>query len=211
MILIVPCLPMVTLFIVVGTIVFSLAGFRNSSFFWKYLFNAYGIVHERQYYRIISHAFLHADFVHLGFNMFALYSFGHLLETQFFPVLFEKNATLYFLFLYFGGILASSIPETIRQHKNPSYTSVGASGAVNAVVFSSILIYPQGKISLMFLPALPSWLFGILFLIYSWYMAKKKIDNIGHFAHLWGAFFGLTFTAILKPALIQNIRDLIHF
>ena len=143
--------------------------------------------------------------MHLAFNMFALYMFGQIVEDGSFPQLFGKKAQFYYILLYAGGIIFSSLFELFKQKDNPNYSSVGASGAVNAVVFSAILIHPTMGMGVMFIPVfIPAWLFGILFLTYSWYMAKRGADNIGHNAHFFGAIFGFGFTILLKPALLHE-------
>ncbi len=196
---------MVTLTIVIGTAICSILAFNNPALFEKYLFSAYAIKNQKQNYRFLSHAFIHVDWVHLIMNLYVLYTFGKILETGLFPQLFGKLSTLYFILLYTGAIYASSIADYIQHKNNPTYSAVGASGAVSAIVFSFILIIPKGGLGLMFLPFnIPAWIFGLLYLAYSWYMNKKNIDNVGHGAHFWGAVFGLLFTGILKPALFAN-------
>ncbi len=193
---------MVTTGIIIVSVIFSLLAFNNAIIFNKYLFSPYACFHYNQYYRIFTHAFLHGDYAHLGFNMFALYMFGQIVEEQSFPQLFGEKALFYYILLYVGGIIFSSLFEFFKQRNNTAYSSVGASGAVNAVVFSAILINPTMGMGIIFIPVfIPAWLFGILFLTYSWYMAKRGGDNIGHNAHFFGAIFGLVFTLALKPAL----------
>ena len=135
-------------------------------------------------------------------NMFVLYSFGRVIENYYFDILFGAKSSLFFALLYIGAIVVSSVPS-YEKHKNDSYyNSVGASGAVSAIVFSSILIEPTQKIMFIFIPfPIPAVVFGVLYLIYSWYMAKKEADNIGHDAHFWGAVFGIVYTLMLKPIL----------
>ena len=195
---------MVTTTIIIACVIFSLIAFNNGDIFHRFLFSPFACFHYNQHYRLITHAFLHGDYAHLAFNMFALYMFGEIVEDQAFPILFGEKATFYYILLYLGGIIFSSLFEFFRQKDNPNYSSVGASGAVNAVVFSAILINPTMGMGLLFIPIfIPAWLFGILFLIYSWYMAKRGGDNIGHNAHFFGALFGLGFTLALKPALFN--------
>ena len=114
------------------------------------------------------------------------------------------------MLLYLGGILFSTLID-FKKHKNdPYYNAVGASGAVSAVVFASILLYPEGRLMVFPLPfAFPSWIFGALYLIYSAYMGKKGADNIGHNAHFWGAIFGLVFILILIPSSFVNLINTI--
>jgi len=193
---------MITILIILTTSIFSILAFQNRTLFNKYLFNPYIISRNKEWQRFFTHAFIHADWGHLLMNMFVLYSFGTQLENYYFEVLFQSKSILYYILLYVGGILISSYPS-FEKHKNDAYyNSVGASGAVSAVVFSCILINPMQKLIFILLPfPIPGVIFGILYLIYSWYMSKRGTDNIGHDAHFWGAVFGVVFTILLKPAL----------
>lgn len=194
---------MITYFIIALTSLFSILAFQNREIFHKNIFNPYIIKRNNQWHRFITHALLHADWSHLLMNMFVLYSFGRILENYYFEMLFGSLSGIFYTLLYVGAIIVSSIPS-YEKHKNDSYySSVGASGAVSAVVFSGILIAPTQKIIFLLLPfPIPAVVFGVLYLIYSWYMSKKEADNIGHDAHFWGAVFGIVFTIALKPALI---------
>ena len=196
---------MITNALILLSIAASLIAFNNRSVFNKYLFSPYSTFHYKQYYRLFTHAFLHGDYMHLAFNMYALYIFGQVLEDHYFPVLFQNKAEFYYLLLYMGGIVFSSVYELFRQKDNPNYTSLGASGAVTAIVFSVILINPTIGMGIIFIPvSIPAWIFGAIYLLYSWYMGKRQLDNIGHTAHFWGAVFGFVFTIALKPALLLN-------
>lgn len=196
---------MITTSIIVLCVAFSLLAFNNRNIFNKCLFSPYATYHYKQYYRLFTHAFLHGDYMHLAFNMYALYLFGQVLEEQYFPALFQSKAEFYYILLYVGGIFFSTIYEFIKQKDNPNYSSVGASGAVTAVVFSMILINPTMGMGILFIPFfIPAWIFGGLYLLYSWYMGKRQLDNIGHTAHFWGAVFGFVFTILLKPALLSR-------
>ncbi|MHB8403049.1 MAG: rhomboid family intramembrane serine protease [Bacteroidia bacterium] len=173
--------------------------------FNKYLFSPYACYHNKQYFRLFTHAFLHGDYMHLAFNMYALYLFGQVLEEQYLPTLFQSKAMFYYILLYVGGIFFSTVYDLIKQKDNPQYASVGASGAVTAIVFSAILINPTMGMGILFIPVfIPAWIFGGLYLFYSWYMGKRQLDNIGHNAHFWGAVFGFVFTIVLKPALLSR-------
>ncbi|HKC69814.1 MAG TPA: rhomboid family intramembrane serine protease [Bacteroidia bacterium] len=197
---------MITTIIIIACVAFSFWAFNDARIFNKYLFSPYATHHYKQYYRLFTHAFLHGDYMHLAFNMYALYLFGQVLEEQYFPLLFQQKAMFYYILLYVGGIFFSSLYDLIKQKDNPNYSSVGASGAVTAIVFSAILINPGMGMGILFIPFfIPAWLFGILYLVYSWYMGKRQLDNIGHNAHFWGAVFGFVFTTVLRPGL------LIHF
>ena len=192
-------------FIIIGiTVLVSFLSFQNTEMFTKLKFNPYLIKHHKQWYRFISHSIVHADWMHLIINMYVLYSFGDIVEATFFN-LFGFKGLMYFILLYVGGVLFSSIYDYGKQKDNPYFNAVGASGAVSAVVFASILIYPAGSIFLFPIPfPIPSWAFGLLYIVYSAYMGKRGGDNVGHNAHLWGAIFGLIFTLITIPNIISN-------
>ncbi|MHB8261887.1 MAG: rhomboid family intramembrane serine protease [Bacteroidia bacterium] len=190
---------------IVLCVAFSLLAFNNRNIFNKYLFSPYACYHNKQYFRLFTHAFLHGDYMHLAFNMYALYLFGQVLEEQYLPTLFQSKAMFYYILLYVGGIFFSTVYDLIKQKDNPQYASVGASGAVTAIVFSAILINPTMGMGILFIPVfIPAWIFGGLYLFYSWYMGKRQLDNIGHNAHFWGAVFGFVFTIVLKPALLSR-------
>lgn len=170
-------------------------------------FNAYKIKHNREGWRFFSYALVHAGWAHLAINMFVLWSFGRIVYTLY-GYHFGTTGILYFLLLYIGGIMFSVLFDFGRQKENILYNAVGASGAVSAVVFASIILYPMGGVYLFFIPIeIPSPVFGILYLIYSASMARRGRDNIGHDAHFWGAIFGVVFTIALKPSLFMLFID----
>ncbi len=191
----------ITYIIIFITAVVSVAGMNNKELFSKLKFNAYDVKHSNHWYRFFTYGFLHADYFHLFINMLVFFSFGEVVET-YFKVYFPGKETLYYLLLYVGGLLLSIIPAFGKHKNDVFYNAVGASGAVSAVIFSSIILYPTGKIFLFLLPLpIPAPVFGILYVIYEAYMSKRGKDNIGHDAHLWGAVFGVVFTLGLKPGL----------
>lgn len=137
--------------------------------------------------------------MHLFINMFVLYSFGSIVG-EMFRINFDLKGYAYFILLYLGGIGFSTLFDYGKYKNDIYYNAVGASGAVSAVVFSSIILYPAGKIFLFMIPVgIPAPLFGLIYLVYSAYMAKKGTGNIGHSAHFWGAIFGVIFTIGIKP------------
>ncbi|MBU0488248.1 MAG: rhomboid family intramembrane serine protease [Bacteroidetes bacterium] len=191
------------IFIIICTIAISVFAFYRQDIFRMLTFNPYLVLNQKEFHRILSHGFVHADWVHLGINMFVLYSFGVFIEDVF-KVVFGGNANLYLSLLYFGAIVLSVLPAFIKHHKHPEYNSVGASGAVSAIVFASIMFNPLGKIYLFFIPiGIPSFIFGFLYLIYSAVMAKRGRDNIGHEAHFAGAVYGVLFIIIAEPAVVR--------
>jgi membrane associated rhomboid family serine protease len=197
---------MITLIIIAITVLFSIAAFNRPELFYKYNFNPYQTVRRKQWYRLFSHALLHANWEHLFVNMFVLYSFGNAME-KYFAYYFGHNVLLLYLGLYLGGIVASSIKTLVKQKDNYNYNAVGASGAVSAVVFASIFFDPLNMIYFFAIIPIPGILFGILYLWYSSYMSKRNIDNVGHEAHFWGAVFGFVYPLLLKPSLIYNFID----
>ena len=193
-----------TIIIIIITAITSFIAFNNAPAFYQMKFNAYLIHHNRQWHRFFTYGLIHADWMHLLVNMFVLWSFGTLVE-QLFSIHFGPLATMYFLLLYAGGILFSTLPSYGKHKNNDFYNAVGASGAVAAVLFSSIIMYPQGTIMFIFVPfPIPAWIFGILYLVYSAYMAKQGRDNIGHDAHFWGAVYGVVFTIALNPSFVPD-------
>ena len=175
---------------IVSFLAFSRDQLKEDLLFWPFL-----IKREGQYYRIITHGALHADAMHLIFNMVSFYSFGIALEEYFFPVLFGELARALFALLYVLGIIASVIPDLIKHRDHSYYRSLGASGAVSAVVFSAIAIQPKMPIQFFFIPfPIPGYIFGLAFLVLSATLAKKGGGNIGHNAHFWGSIFGIVFT-----------------
>ncbi|PLX04744.1 MAG: rhomboid family intramembrane serine protease [Marinilabiliales bacterium] len=195
----------ISIIIIAITVIISVLAFNKLELFDKLKFNPYLIKEHKQWWRFLSHALLHSDWMHLLINMYVLYSFSSIVEDTYFN-LFSYRGLLYFVLLYVGGVLFSTVFDYSKQKSNPYYNAVGASGAVSAVVFSSILIFPGGSIFLFPIPfPIPSWVFGILYIVYSAYMGKKANDNIGHNAHLWGAIYGIVFTAVTIPNLVSGL------
>jgi membrane associated rhomboid family serine protease len=185
-----------TIAVIVLTSISSLIGFRDPRFRDRFLFSVREILAEKQYYRLVTSAFLHADFPHLLMNMVTLYLFGRYIEL-FFGV--GKFLLIYFAAVVGGDLLALWIH---RQHE---YQAYGASGGVCGMVYSFILLFPGGGIMIFFIPlAIPGWLYAILYLLGSFVALKAQRDNIGHDAHLGGAVVGLWTTAALQPMAVRS-------
>lgn len=191
---------MITYIIIAATIAISVICFNNRALFDKLSLKPYCVIHAREWYRLISHGFVHADWMHLFVNMFTFWSFGQYMEQTFSYIGFGSWA---FLLLYFGGMLAASINDLIRYRNASWYTSIGASGAVSAVLFSAIFLNPWDKILLFAVIPIPGILFGVVYLAYCQYMAKRGGDNINHNAHFYGAVYGFIFPVLLEPELFQ--------
>lgn len=198
-----------TLAILVVTVITSLIANGNNELYYKLMFNSYQVAHRKEWYRLITHAFIHSkeNIFHLVVNMYVFYSFGKITESFF--VLYRPDfGKLMYLSLYIGAVIASSIPSLIKHKDNYNYNAVGASGAVSAVLFSSIAFLPiieGGGINLMFIPIdIPPIIFGIAYLAYEAYMSKRSNDNVAHDAHFWGAIFGIAYTFLVIPESFTN-------
>ena len=185
------------------TVAVSLLAFNNNDLRNKCMFYPYGMNSVNQYYRFFSHGLVHADYLHLFFNMFTLYSFGRFVEVE----LFSKAA---YIALYVTALAAASVFDFIKHRKDYHYAALGASGAVSAIVFATLIFDPWAKgvalFGIRFL-ALPNIVFAVLYLWYCAYMSRKGGDHIGHNAHLWGSVYGFVFTAVLKPDMLKLFID----
>lgn len=185
---------------------------RDKSWFYKLQFNAYQVIHRNEWYRLITHAFLHVNWMHLVINMLVLFSFGRVVLYVFEIHPSFNNPLLHFIILYFASIVFSSLFSLAKQKDNPHYNAVGASGAVSAVVFTSIFFMPWNMIYFFGINPIPGILFGVAYLVYSYVRGKRGQDNIGHDAHFWGAIFGFAYPMMIDPSLIAVfIKNLTAF
>lgn len=193
-----------TYIIIAITAIVSFAAFGNSILFQRLLLNPYIVFKRNEWYRLISHAFVHANFLHLFVNMIVLLSFGRYVESilqQLQSIGSIGMHQVHFLILYLGAAIVSSL-TTLKKHKNdPYYQSVGASGAVSAIVFFSIFFSPLEKLYLMAIMPIPGIVFAVAYLFYSNYMSRKGGDNINHDAHFVGAVFGFIYPILIDPKL----------
>lgn len=188
-------------FILLGlTVLLSIMAFNQPVLFEKALFRPYAIKHQQQYWRWISGGFIHADYGHLIVNMLSFYFFAEWVQI-FYDNLLPLPAGVLFVAFYVLAILMSSMFDYYRYQNTYTYSALGASGAVAAVIFSFILFQPFQSIYLYYVIKIPAWLFGVLYLFYEYKMAQKGRDNIGHNAHFFGALFGFFFPIVLKPQL----------
>ena len=197
----------ITLIIVIITCIISITGFTRPRVIDDLIFYPPAVKHGRQYYRFISHGFIHADAGHLIFNMIALYSFGENLEQIFgFECIFGHWGKLVFLLLYFTALIMASLPDFFKHGDNHGFRSLGASGAVSAIIFSSIIFLPQAKIGIFFLPGVPGYVFGVLYLIVSAYLDRRGGGRTNHAAHFWGAAYGIVFTLVMCQLLSNGFN-----
>ncbi len=195
----------ITLIIILLTSAVSIRSFSRPELFYKLDFSPFAVENKKEWYRFLSHSLLHADWWHLLINMFVLFIFGDVTQSYFEAYVGAKGS-FYYLLLYAGGIAFAVVP-TFKKHRNdPNYHSVGASGAVSAVLFSSVIFRPGTELCLYGLPFLcfPGIIWAIAYLVYSYYQGKKGGDHINHDAHFWGAVYGIVFTFIAAPQSIGS-------
>ncbi len=191
----------ITLIIIIITCIVSFTAFSNQKIINDLIFYPPAITNDKQWYRFITCGFIHADFGHLAFNMFSFYLFGGLVEDAFTQIFAEKGKLIYAA-LYITALIASLIPTYSKEKDNYYYRSLGASGAVSAVVFAGIFLYPLDKIGLFIIPPIiPGFIFGPIYLFMSAMMSKRGGDNINHSAHIWGAIYGVVFLIVMSFAL----------
>lgn len=184
----------ITLIIIIITVLISLTALNNVRVMNDLIFYPPAVSENRQYYRFITSGFIHADFLHLGFNMYAFYLFGSSLE-RWFMLIFPTWGKFLYVAMYITALIVCLLP-TFAKHRNDSmYRSLGASGAVSAVIFAHILAEPLQGIGLVFLPGIfiPGFIFGLIYLGISHYLDKRGGGNINHSAHIWGALYGIGF------------------
>jgi len=205
---------MITYTFIALILIVSILAFVDKRVLGRFIFHPYSIKYNKEHDRFLTHAFIHGDFMHLLFNLLALYSFGLNLEESFFSnerFFDPKVGKVLYILLFTGGIYAASIAIYFQNKNNPNYTSLGASGAISAIVFSYILVSPMSQIIFLFIN-MRAWMFGGLMIGLSlWLIDLKKKgkfnDNISHEAHLWGALFGLVFTGLCKPHVIISFFE----
>ena len=199
----------ITFAIILITCIVSIISFNNSNVKKELILSPYKVLNEKKVWLLITHAFIHADYLHLFFNMYVLYMFGPYLELY-----FEYNASLgfisYILFYILSAIFAT-IPALYKNGNNPNYLSLGASGAVSAVVFAYIVLNPLRELGIILLPGIwiPGFIFGILYLLAENYMSKKKYSNIAHDAHISGSLFGVFFILFFDLKNASNFIETI--
>ena len=195
----------ITLVIIIITCIISITAFSNQKIINDLIFYPPAVSQNKQWYRLFSYGLIHADFIHLAFNMYVLYGFGEGLEYKFGDIFGTSLGKIMYLLLYVLGLLFSIIPTYKKNQNNSGYSSLGASGAVSAVLFACIVLYPTSKLGMLFIPGLkiPAYIFGGVYLGISYYLSKKGTSNINHEAHYWGAVFGIVFT-MLTTYFIAN-------
>lgn len=206
------------IFILIGlTVAISAYAWSKDELMQSWIMEPYVMARSGQWYRLLTSGFLHADWGHLLFNMFAFYSFGPLVLAALQDGFGQIPGLGLFLLLYLGGIIVSDLPTYFQHRDDPGYRSLGASGGVSSVVFASILLFPVnangGGIIIFPIPfPIQPFLFGFLYLAYSWYMGRRRGDNINHDAHFYGALYGVVLLlALIPPSGLLFIQQISLF
>ena len=195
---------MVTLLLILVTSAVSILCFMGMLNPRALVFNAYDVWHRKQWHRMLSYGLVHGGWGHLFFNMLTLYFFGRVVEQYFQAAFGARAGVILYVVLYVTAIAVSTVGDLVKYRNNINYNAVGASGAVSAVLFASILFEPRMGIFIYLIPIpVPGYVFAPLYLLYCWYMARRNLDNIGHTAHFWGAVYGLVFPLVFRPDILQ--------
>jgi Uncharacterized membrane protein (homolog of Drosophila rhomboid) len=193
-----------TLLIIAITVLVSWLAFNHPRLLERLILWPPAIARRHQYDRLVTHGFIHADFQHLLFNMITLYFFGRAVEQWFVPYIGRVG----FVLFYLSALVVAILPTYLKHRNDASYRSLGASGAVSAVLFTFILVQPWSLIIVFVLPV-PAIVYGVLYVGYSIWMDRHGRDNVNHSAHLWGAGYGMLFTLMMEPrvgpAFLQSL------
>jgi membrane associated rhomboid family serine protease len=200
----------ITIALIVLTCIISITAFSREKIIDDLIFYPPAITNQHQWYRFITCGFIHADIPHLIFNMYSFYMFGDVIEYWFEKIYGDKGKIL-FLLLYFSALIVCLLPTYFQNKDNYYYKSLGASGAVSAIVFAFIFLAPTAKIGLMFIPIqAPAFLFGAIYLGVSYYLAHRGESRINHSAHFWGAVYGIVFV-IVTSQFLSGFRPIDNF
>lgn len=209
----------ITIIITVITVIISILAMYNEPLMDRMIFNPYTVVRKNEWYRFISAGFIHADFMHLAFNMFSFYMFSDYVE-QFFSMIFGAQGLPIYIILYLSALVVCLVPTFLKHKHQYNYNSLGASGAVSAIVFVGIFLQPTIQIGFFIIPPIiPGFIFGPIYLAITAYLSKNGQSGINHSAHLWGSIYGIVFLIITAKFLgnydavglfIEQVRAYLH-
>jgi membrane associated rhomboid family serine protease len=186
-----------TITIVIATVAVTIVSFSNQSLYHRLLFSSWHVIVRQEWWRMVSHGFVHADYAHLIVNMLILFVFGGMVEHVF--------GGIWFLLLYFCGIIAGAVAGLLQHRQHGDYQAVGASAGVSAMVAAVTTAFPDLTMGMLWFPIpMPAWLYSCIYIIYSIVAGKGRWDNVGHNAHLAGLIVGVLLTIVYQPALIMN-------
>ena len=210
----------ITWLLIIVTTLISIIAFRNRAAMDKLIFYPPAVTRNKEYYRFITCGFIHADLPHLIFNMYALYLFGEGAAKDgvehWFLSLFGNTGKFLYLIMYLLALIACLIPTFLKHKGDRNYQSLGASGAVSAVVFAFILLEPMRGIGLIFIPVfIPGFLFAIIYLVISYFLGRSGRGHVNHSAHIWGALFGIAFLIVFSKLfstypVLENFIDAVR-
>lgn len=187
----------ITFIIIIATVIVSVIAFKNEEVMENLIFYPPAVTDRNQFYRFITSGFIHADVAHLAFNMISFFLFSNALVEPAFMEFFGDYGRAMLLLMYLLALIVALLPTYFKNKNNENYRSLGASGAVSAVVFAGIMISPLSQLGFFIIPPIiPGFIFGPLYLVLSFYMDKRGGDNINHSAHIWGALFGVIFMIV---------------
>lgn len=196
-----------TLVLIAITVATSLVAFRNPKMLDALLLWSAAVRRKGEWWRLLTYGLVHADFTHLLVNMLTFYFFGSVVEGFY----AEKLGPLGFYLFYVLGLLASILPSYFDHRDELEYRSLGASGAVTAVLFAYILFEPWSMLYVMFALPVPAIVYAVLYVVYSIWSEAKGTGRTNHSAHLWGGAFGVAFTLVLQPSLVGRFLEaLLH-
>ncbi len=201
----------ITTLLIIANVAASFYAWNSPTVMSNWLMNPYSVERKGQYYRFLSSGFIHADYMHLFFNMFGLYGFGVYLESAFKYQYGHQIGGILYLLLFVLGIIVSELPSFFKHKNNINYNSLGASGGVSAIIFACIMLNPWLSMSIYFIP-IKGIFFAILYTWYSVWMSNKNYDNVNHSAHLYGGLFGAVYMIIAYPGALTNfINQIINW
>lgn len=187
----------ISLILILANCLVSWKGFNDRNFYERYEFSIEKVKIYKQYYRLVTSGFLHVNWMHLIFNMIALYFFSSSVEFYFGPI--------NFLLIYFTSMVGGDLLSLFIHRYDSSYSSVGASGAVSGVIYASIAVFPGMKMGFFFIPiSIPAWIFGLAYVAYSIWGIRSRRDNVGHESHLAGALIGMLLAVAMFPAALTE-------
>jgi len=187
-----------TTIIIIITVLVSIGGFNNQKLIDDLIFYPPAVTQRKQWYRFFTCGLIHADIAHLAFNMLSLYFFGKNVEKIFIALMGKQNGILVYLLLYISALAVSLLPTYSRHKDDYHYRSLGASGAVSAIIFAGLFLIPGSEVFIFFIPIpIPGFIFAPLFLLISFYLDRKGTDNVNHSAHIWGSVYGIVFVIVM--------------
>jgi membrane associated rhomboid family serine protease len=194
----------ITLAIIAVTVLVSWRAFNDRALLERLILWPPALARKHQYERLLTHGFIHADWVHLAFNMITLFSFGRMLE----GILAQWIGRGGFLLFYLSAIVIAILPTWLRHRNDANYSSLGASGGVSAVLFAFILFDPWSSLIIFPIPLpIPAFLFALLYVGYSIWMDRRGGGNVNHSAHLFGAAYGVLFVLLLEPRVFAHFTQ----